>query len=78
MIWLTFLPVALYDICGWASPAVEAVATQSSCVNIFFALSAAKAWAMSRKVSEALFCNICHLLCLMQVLAFLLIGVENM
>ena len=35
MIWLTFLPVALYDICGWASPAVEAVRTDSSCSNPF-------------------------------------------
>ncbi len=35
MIWLTFLPVALYDICGWASPAVEAVRTDSSCKNHF-------------------------------------------
>lgn len=25
LIWLSFLPVALYDICGWASPGVEAV-----------------------------------------------------
>ena len=35
MIWLTFLPVALYDICGWASPAVEAVGTDSSYGNLF-------------------------------------------
>ena len=34
MIWLTFLPVALYDICGWASPAVEAVRSDSSCNNL--------------------------------------------
>ena len=30
LIWLTFLPVALYDICGWASPGVEAVSAASA------------------------------------------------
>ena len=25
ILWLTFLPFALWDICGWASPLVEAV-----------------------------------------------------